>query len=219
VTRSEEDFEQEISALRVRVSEIEKRHELVGPEPTSTSSATNSRDHRLEALLLRQVETSSAALARLRELELEIKQLRDAVASAAPQSKKRKSGARCRVRFHHFWATTCPPCVRELPEIVKFSEVLTGLGVEVVFIAEETEHSVDSAKEQFGAAGGKMNELQIHTESTSRLRESVGLKRFIQPASALTTTAGSKMIANGVLNAKRQNDLKARAASFIRACR
>ncbi|MGN6104879.1 MAG: TlpA family protein disulfide reductase [Kofleriaceae bacterium] len=42
-----------------------------------------------------------------------------------------------RVRIVHFWATWCPPCVKELPSLLAFARDMRGRGIEVIAIAVE----------------------------------------------------------------------------------
>jgi thiol-disulfide isomerase/thioredoxin len=41
------------------------------------------------------------------------------------------------MRIVHFWATWCPPCVKELPSLLAFAREMRERGVEVVAIAVE----------------------------------------------------------------------------------
>jgi cytochrome c biogenesis protein CcmG/thiol:disulfide interchange protein DsbE len=49
----------------------------------------------------------------------------------------------------HFWATWCPPCVQELPELVRFARAEQGPDFNVVFVAVADEP--EAAKRFFNA--------------------------------------------------------------------
>ena len=48
----------------------------------------------------------------------------------------------------NFWATWCPPCVGEMPELQKFSEKNPQVDLRLVSIQEDSETVVDFLKEQ-----------------------------------------------------------------------
>lgn len=70
---------------------------------------------------------------------------RSSVAEAAPTISARRSDGSAlaitwpapRARIVHFWATWCPPCVRELPSLLAFARDMRERGIEVVAIAVE----------------------------------------------------------------------------------
>ncbi len=38
----------------------------------------------------------------------------------------------------NFWATWCPPCVHEIPELIRLQDELSGQGLQVVGISDES---------------------------------------------------------------------------------
>lgn len=70
---------------------------------------------------------------------------RSSIAETAPTiTAKRADGSAVtitwpapRTRIVHFWATWCPPCVKELPSLLAFAREMREHGVEVVAISVE----------------------------------------------------------------------------------
>lgn len=68
---------------------------------------------------------------------------RSSMAEAAPTIKAMRADGSAvaitwpseRTRIVHFWATWCPPCVKELPSLLAFAREMRERGIEVVAIA------------------------------------------------------------------------------------
>lgn len=48
------------------------------------------------------------------------------------------------IRLVNFWATWCPPCIRELPELSRMHSRLGARGFQVLAIADDTQEEVES---------------------------------------------------------------------------
>jgi thiol-disulfide isomerase/thioredoxin len=44
----------------------------------------------------------------------------------------------------HFWATWCPPCIEEMPELQSFFEHYRGRGVEVIAVSQDRTRDIDA---------------------------------------------------------------------------
>lgn len=47
-----------------------------------------------------------------------------------------------KIRIINFWATWCPPCLKEIPEFIKLQEELNNKGIQFIGIAIEDRQSV-----------------------------------------------------------------------------
>jgi thiol-disulfide isomerase/thioredoxin len=99
---------------------------------------------------------------------------RSSIAETAPAiSAKRSDGSSLaitwpapRTRIVHFWATWCPPCVKELPGLLAFARDLRERGVEVVAIAVE-----DDWKDIAAFFGGNVPpEVIVETDGVAHKR-------------------------------------------------
>lgn len=102
--------------------------------------------------------------------------------------------------IYHFWATTCAPCVVELPEFVQRSKALDPKKVRVRFIAEENDNSKQTAKDMFIEKGGGGG-LEIAPATGSPLRGRLNVSRTTQPLTVLVTPSGAvRMAKSGVMH-------------------
>lgn len=56
---------------------------------------------------------------------------------AAADLKKEITARKGKVVLVNFWATWCPPCVKEFPELVKLREQYSGKGLEILFVSAD----------------------------------------------------------------------------------
>ncbi len=81
--------------------------------------------------------------------------------SAGGVSEGRAAPSQVRYTLVHYWSTTCPPCLKELREVIQWANSLKSQGVEVKFVAAETDGSLlDKRYEQrFREDGGTVADL------------------------------------------------------------
>lgn len=60
----------------------------------------------------------------------------------AAGEKQRLADHRGRITVVNFWATWCPPCIEEMPELARFHTELAASGVKVIGIAVDSPSSV-----------------------------------------------------------------------------
>lgn len=71
-----------------------------------------------------------------------------------------------RTRIVHFWATWCPPCVKELPSLLAFAREMRARGIEVIAIAVD-----DDWKDIAAFFGGTIPpEVIVETDAAAHKR-------------------------------------------------
>jgi len=63
------------------------------------------------------------------------------------------SGGTNAVTLLHIWATWCPPCVREFPDIVSLAKKYSGRGLRVLLVSADAQSDVDAVTRFLGKHG------------------------------------------------------------------
>lgn len=109
----------------------------------------------------------------------------------------------------NFWATWCPPCLKEMPEFVKLQNELGGKGLQFVGIA------IDNAKavQEFLAAMPVNYPILIGETGGEAWAEKLGNRMNILPFSAVFDRSGK--LAHGQAGPFKRDDLIKVVAPFL----
>lgn len=69
---------------------------------------------------------------------------------------------RGRVVLVHFWATWCPPCIKEMPALESFYEKYRARGVQVLAMSEDRTRDLDDVRRMIGRMRGTYPVAMAH---------------------------------------------------------
>jgi len=79
-----------------------------------------------------------------------------------------------KVVFVNFWATWCPPCRKEIPDIIKLNKALKEKGSNVVFIGIGLDRGDDANEKLTSFINSSKFNYPVYHESTGKLADAFG---------------------------------------------
>jgi len=79
-----------------------------------------------------------------------------------------------KVAFVNFWATWCPPCRREIPDIIKLNKDINGTNNDIVFIGIGLDRGDDANSKLVSYINSANFNYPVYHESTGKLAQAFG---------------------------------------------
>jgi thiol-disulfide isomerase/thioredoxin len=107
----------------------------------------------------------------------------------------------------HFWATWCPPCIEEMPELQSFYEHYRERGVEVIAVSQDRTRDIDQVHQMMHHMKMSYPVAMAHTASRNTFGE--------QAALPVTYVIDGQGVVRGELRPKTQPVTEAALAKIV----